>query len=500
LSQAPRASSPRRPASSFLADFATTSVAQIVSVGLNALSLAVISRRLGGVDLGLYTLERRGMGLLQPIVLLGLSVATPRFIALSLKDHRDQGRQYSVSGTRTVAVLALLLAAVMTLFPGVVGSIFFGSAEATELARALAIFVLATALFQITYSVSRGHLHLGRANLAEVLVVGAFPLVLAAFGPKDVVAFMWLLNLGILGVAAVLALSEHDLRSGLLTLPERSLRQTRSQLLAYGAARTPGDIAVVALFALAPIAVVHAGSTTDAGYTSIVVSALSFVSVAAVPVGLTLLPRVAVDLSRESGIPHEKYVRLGEATVDVAIGLAALLFLTAPLVSEFWIPDAPAQVITGMELAALGIPGYVFYLIFRAYLDAVDRRPLSSAATIAGLVALLVLLAVLLASHVFAPTVAAAIALMVALNLAGVVTYVLVRRRIPGFIEFGFLIPPALALGATIGAGILVREMPLEVIAIVTAGAAIAWGTVAVFWRRMWVAELRIRLGGRFGR
>ena len=491
------ASSRPSQASSFLTDLVSTSAAQVLSVGLNAISLAVISRRFGSVDLGLYTLERRGMALLQPLVLVGLSVATPRFIALSLSGASERAKVYAVSGTRLVIAISLALATLILLMPGVFGSIFFGSDEARGLARALAGFMLATAAYQITYSVARGYLHMGRANLAELAVVGAFPLILACVGPTDIVDFMWILNLGVFGVALALVASERDLRRGLLSVPERMLRGVRRELLIYGTARTPGDIAVVALFAIAPIAVVHAADATEAGYTSIVVSALSFVSVAAVPLGIILLPRVAVDLAKEQGISYEKYVRLGEATVDVSIALSALLFVAAPLVAAFWIPDPSSAVITGMELAALGIPGYVFYLIFRSYLDAVDRRPLSSAATISGLAVLVVLLSGLLVLDVFSPTVAAAASLLVALNVGGVVTFVLVHRRIPDFVPALFVLPPAVVLALAVVGGLAVRDESAALVAAASALTATALVAAILISRRTWVAELHSRLKGR---
>src|SRR4051812_48566048 len=136
-----------------LGDLLRTSAAQGASVLLNAASLAVISRRLGQVDLGLYTLERRSMAFLQPVVLLGLSVATPRFIALSLGAREESGPTYASAGVAVVGAAATILAAVMFLFPAPFAATVFGDTQELALTRALAGFVFATALFQIVYSV-----------------------------------------------------------------------------------------------------------------------------------------------------------------------------------------------------------------------------------------------------------------------------------------------------------------------------------------------------------
>lgn len=488
---------PRSAKSSFLADFTATSAAQVLSVGLNALSLALISRRLGQVDLGVYTLERRGMSILQPFVLLGLSVATPRFVALSLEKHSGEAESYALTGSRIVFVVSALFAAFAVAVPAPVAEIFFGDSSAVGLARVLGAFTFATACFQIAYSVSRGYLHMGRANVAEIAAVGAIPLILAAIGPTDILNLMWWLAGGVALVALVLAVSEPGLRAGLLSPGRHATRAARAALLRYGLARTPGDFAAVALFALAPIAVVHWAGPTDAGYTSIVVTALSFVAVGAVPLGVLLLPRVAVDVSATEKFPHEKYVMLAEATADISFALAGLLFVASPLVAEFWIPDAPAQVVTGMEVASIGIPGYVFYLVFRSYLDAIDRRPLSSAATIGGLGALVVLLPSLLALDAFEPTVSAAVALLVALNVAGLVTYRLVSTRVEGFMGMGFVAPVAAVLVLSLPLGFATRDLGLLLVIAATALAGIAFLLALGLSRRRWIAELRTRIAER---
>lgn len=494
MSGATGAQGPRIGKSSFVADFMATSAAQLLSVGLNALSLALISRRLGQADLGIYTLERRGMSILQPFVLLGLSVATPRFVALSVEKHRAEAESYAATGSRIVFAVSAVFAIFVVVLPAPFAELFFGDVNAVGLARVLGAFTFATACFQITYSVSRGYLHMGRANAAEVVAIGAIPLMLAVIGPDNILDLMWWLAGGVALVALVLALSEPGLRAALLSPGRHATRAVRRALLRYGLARTPGDFAVVALFALAPIVVVHWAGPTDAGFTSIVVTALSFVAVGAVPLGVLLLPRVAVDISTSEEFPHEKYVLLAEATADVSFALAGLLFVASPLVAEFWIPDAPAQVVTGMEIASIGIPGYVFYLVFRSYLDAIDHKPLSSTATIAGLGALVVLLPMLLIADAFEPTVSASVALLVALNIAGLVTYSLVRRRVKGFIGIGFMAPVAFVLMLSVPIGVFTRNWGFAALVVVAVLTGVAFLLALGASRRRWIVELHSRL------
>jgi O-antigen/teichoic acid export membrane protein len=479
---------------SFVRDFLSTSAAQAASVALNAASLAVVSRRLGEADLGLYTLERRGMSFFQPLVLLGLSVATPRYIALYAQKGGDRALDYAWTGLLLISGVAGAVGALMLLVPAPIAAIVFGEAEAVDLARALGGFVFATALYQAIYSVCRGYLHMSRANVLELCVVGAIPLLLAALGPTDIVTFMWWMNAAILCATAIVALAE--------LVPRLSPRARRPgpsadlvrELLRFGLARTPGDVAVVVVFAVAPVAVVHWAGVVEAGHTSVVVSSLSLVSVAAVPLGIILLPRVALHAGSPEGIPFSKYVLLGEATLDVAIALCGTLFVASPLIAAFWLPNTPGSVVTALEAAAVGLPGYVYYLVFRSYLDAVEVRPLSSVATLGGLGLLIIALPVLLSIGGWPAPVAATVALAGALSTTGFITYVLVRRRIPGFGRMHGAAPVAAWLAVAIALGLLLRDSRLELVGLGTCGAVVALVAALLLARRRWLVALGDRL------
>jgi O-antigen/teichoic acid export membrane protein len=481
------------PGSSLLTDFLTTSAAQAISVILNASSLAVISRRLGEFDLGLYTLERRGMALLQPFVLLGLSVATPRYIAYSRGRGSGDETQYGAAAMVLVLGISSIVTLLIALAPGPVAQLAFGDRDAKPLAFALAGFTASTALFQMVYSVFRGSLRMARANVLEIVVVGLLPFLLALLGPADLVAFMWMLNAGIALAAIVAAFGTHamtiDPRSAAIAVA----RHGRT-LLRFGLLRTPGDVAVVALFSIGPLAVVHWSNASEAGYTSVVQSSLNLVSLAAVPLGVLLLPRVALDLGAQNPALRRKYSLLSDATVDVAVGLAGLMFLASPLIVSFWLPSRPPHAVIAEEVIALGIPGYVFYLIFRSYLDAVDTRPLSSIATLSGAACFATLLPVGLAySNTSAPVVAS-IALSAALSITGLVTLLLLRERLLGVENLRSLLVPVGGVIPAVALGFAVREQRLLVVALATLAGSGAYAALLVVTRRPWVLELRARL------
>jgi O-antigen/teichoic acid export membrane protein len=471
---------------SFLDDVLSTTAVQALTAGLNAASLALISRRLGEENLGLYTLERRGCALIQPFVLLGLTVATPRYIALALGRGTGAAASYGVTGLLLVGGTATAVAAAMVVFAEDVAALFFGDRQAVDLAYALAGFVLAAAIYQVVYSIFRGHLRMRRANALELVAVGLAPAVLAAVGPDDVVTFMWVLTGTVLAATA------------LSLVPRRRPRLRRRaavsgararELLRFGLLRTPGDFAVIAPFALAPVAVVHFGDAAQAGQTSVVLSTLNLVSIGAAPLGVLVLPHVALNVGRD-GDPGTMWTRLAEATLDISIGLGALLFLASELVVAVWLPDIPAEAVAAQRVVALGVPGYVFYMIFRSYLDAIDVRPLSSIATVTGLVVLAVTLPLFLLAPLAAAPVAAAAAVSAAVAAMGAVTWWLVRTRLSETPSARGFAPQLAGAIAIVGAGIALRDAGVAAIAAATAVAALAYTVLLLACDRAWLAPI----------
>ena len=483
---------------SFFGDVLSTTAIQGLTALLNAASLAIISRRLGEFNLGLYTLERRGCALIQPLVLLGVTVATPRYIALAVGRRLPDHGSYAVTGAVLVAGMASAAAALMAIWPAPVAAVVFGDAAAVGLARALAGFVVVSAMYLIVYSVFRGYLRMARANGLELAIIGLIPVALAAAGPTDLVAFMWALNAGIV-IATVLSLAPWRWSGSAVRSAVRTWHWRGGELLRYGILRTPGDFATVAPFALTPVVVVHFADASQAGYTSVVLSTLNLVSVVAGPLGVLVLPHVALEYGRLGGVTSGMWARLAGATLDVALVVAALLFLASPLVVAVWFPDVPPDVVAAERAIAVGIPGYVFYMVFRSYLDAIDVRPLSSIATVTGLVSLAVALPLLLLAPLSPATLAASTAVSISVTAMGLVTWWLVRTRLAERREAGAPAPPVLAALAIVALGIALAGAHPAVIAGATALAALAYLGLLVVLRRVWLVELVAALRERGG-
>ncbi len=483
--------------SSFFRDFAGTAAAQALSLGLNALTLAVISRRLGTFDLGLFTLQRRGMALTQPLLLLGLTVATPRYIALHVRAGGESGRQYAGAGVFMVVALSVPLCALIALFPEAAAEATFGDREAVGMAKALAGFAFVMALYQALYGVLRGYLLIWRANVLEVAVVGALPLVLALVGSRDIVVLTWTINVAIAAVTIVMAAS---VAGHLVPHTLRGIGRRARQLLRYGAARTPGDLAVVGLMVVAPLAVVHYAGPVDAGYTSIVQSTLSLVGVAAIPLGVLLLPRFArtgaKEIDREE---RKKLLTLTAATLDVSLASCALLVVASPLIIRLWLPSPPEEVVRGQQLAALGLPGYLFYLIFRSFLDAVHTRPLSSFAALAGLGATGSLVVLLVGSHTGSAVESASIAVAAGLMVAGVTTFALAARSLPGLVRQRPSKGVMAWFVAVVAAGLVLTGASLAIVALATVLAGAGLALVISLDRPEWIEVILARVSSADG-
>ena len=168
--------------------------------------------------------------------------------------------------------------------------------------------------------------------------------------------------------------------------------------------------------------------------------------------------------------------------------------MASPLLAAFWLPDAPDSLITAVEVAALGLPGYVFYLVFRSYLDAVDVRPLSSVATLSGLGVLVVALPVALGLGLMPAPVGATAALSLALTVVGGVTFQLTRRRIHGLGDRGRLSAVWIWLPFALVLGVVSRDGAPALVAGATSVAACTLALTLLAAHPRWLRVLRERL------
>jgi len=120
----------------------------------------LIGKNFGPEGVGEYSLIKKVIGFLQPLLLLGLGIGLPRYIAMS----QDKGERssYTKSGVLVVAILIFIFLIFINLFKEQFAKIFFGTITYTNLVFPFSLFLAGLTLHALVYSYFRGRLFVKR--------------------------------------------------------------------------------------------------------------------------------------------------------------------------------------------------------------------------------------------------------------------------------------------------------------------------------------------------
>ena len=127
-------------------------------------------------ELGQYMLVRRITTPLLAIVLLGIPVALPRYLAISINDERRR-KSYATSGFLMMLISIATTVLVLNLSHGFFSELFLGDRGYAFLVFPMSLLVAATALSASAYSYYRGRLLMPAANSLHFLNLGIFALL-----------------------------------------------------------------------------------------------------------------------------------------------------------------------------------------------------------------------------------------------------------------------------------------------------------------------------------
>jgi O-antigen/teichoic acid export membrane protein len=143
------------------------------------------------------------------------------------------------------------------------------------------------------------------------------------------------------------------------------------QLLAYGVARVPGDIAVGGLLALGPMLVSHYVNMTQNSYLLLGITCLTMAGIAFAPVGIVLLARISRLLGAgRYGDVNEYVGHLRSAALQLSlVAVVQGLIFARPLVL-WWLGPSGVAGVPVIRMVMLAVPAYMYFVALRSVVDA----------------------------------------------------------------------------------------------------------------------------------
>ncbi len=360
-------------APTFLTEFAVM-VSQIVAYKLSA-------HYLGKQGFAEYALSRRTVSLIFPIPVLGLAVGLPRYIGFSKgrKDPQSAARYYGAT-LWCAGSAALICVALLNLFAGTFGYLFFGDRSYGSLARPVSLMILGLCVHTVVCGYFRGHMNLNRANLMQLLNLALAPTAVFFFARHSLGSV--LLSLGLIWTVTA--------GTALLFTPWRATRENTwketRELLQYGIQRVPGDFILMALLTLPATFVAHVHGVQEGGFVAFGISVVSMVGAVFAPVGLVLLPKATSMLAEGASRDLREHVRFViRLTIAASIAIVLIVWIAIPSLVRVYLGANFEQVVPIVRILILGALPYCLYLVVRNLVDAYHDYGVTAAILAVGL-------------------------------------------------------------------------------------------------------------------
>jgi O-antigen/teichoic acid export membrane protein len=361
-------------------EYGSTFATEFTVLGCQLLTYKLAAHFLGKTGFAEYAIARRTISILYPIVLLGLAVGLPRYIANAAGRGNEESKARYLGATLwCVGLSTLVCVALLNAFSSGLAYLFFGSREYASLILPLSLVVAGWALHAIVYSYFRGMLEMRAANLLQFVNFGLMPLAVFLLYSKSVQSLLSALGILSFAVAGV----------ALLFTPWKAVakdnRDYVKELLRFGIQRVPGDFILMALFALPATIVAHKSGIRAAGFVAFGISMLNVIGSFFSPFGLILLPKAGALLAAGKSRELRRQVwLLTRITLVVSAALAAGIAIGADTLIRLYLgPDFTEG--TGiLRFLLLAAVPYSLYTVLRNVVDAFHELGVTTMILAAG--------------------------------------------------------------------------------------------------------------------
>jgi O-antigen/teichoic acid export membrane protein len=356
-----------------LRDTALTMVGEVFVLAGGLLFYALMARYFGPNGVGEVALVKRGSGLLQPLVFLGVQTGLPRGIAIVRGDIRRTGATVA-AGLFVLAVATAIASLALLSFAGPASALLLGDARYANLMVALVMTLISIIVYGAVRGLLFGMLRIPLANVIQVLAVALAPIVVVLIVHPDVTTSLISAAVATTVIAGLAALPL--IVGPIRRLEIAALRSAVVELLRYSVPRMPGDVMMAALLSIGVLWAARSVDLRTAGYLSVSLSMLSAITAAFVPLSVVLLPRAAaliaggrIDAIRPRTAELTRLTLLGSVFVSVQ----AIIF--ADTILRWWLGPAFVEGAPALRAVLAGVPFLALFFSLRGLIDAAAERP-----------------------------------------------------------------------------------------------------------------------------
>jgi O-antigen/teichoic acid export membrane protein len=329
----------------------------------------IANEKMTDIGFSEYTLSRRNISFLQPLLMVGLGVAVPRFV--SIYPHRNT---FLPSSLLLMGIISCFFLLISVSSDQTLAHIFFGDSSYESYILPIVLLLSGYGFHAIIYGFLRGKREVYFSNLIQLFNIGVIPLIVLLY-TQDVKSLLYMNS--ILLYINILIFTVFIFKKRKIYLDKAAFKEDIIVLLKYGLPRVLGDVALLALLTFPTYIVLNFQKDLIlAGDVAYSITLFNLVGAVFGPLCLVLLPEIA-------GFMSEKRIDLIQKRFNVFVVGSLLLtflgylffFIFHEFILTILLGKNHRKELFGIASVVLtGSFGYVLYIVLRSFLDAIHVK------------------------------------------------------------------------------------------------------------------------------
>lgn len=410
-------------------DISITFVAEAAVLVSFFITYRIIADNYGPEGVGEYSLVKRVVGLLQPLLLFGLTLGVPRYIAMS-KDAIQRSAYIKATGF-IVFFLSAFFLILANIFRKEYTEIFFGSQKYDFLVYPTSVLLFGLILHSLVYSYFRGRLFVKFFNYLQIINLSLVPMLILLFYNNINIGKLIEL-IGIITLTISFIFSLYFIGDIFISTTRQQFMRSLKTMLYYSLPRFLAGFIYTGFFSLSAIFAVHLASIREVGYFTIGQSLLTSLSITVAPLSLILFPKISsmIEQKREAEIKENLNYLIG-ATIQCSFFVFVQFMIFADSIVVFWLGNDFLSAVPVLRIILISTIFYLFCGALGSVLEASRTKPVNLLNLCVSLAVFLIALGFLLLFNIYAYIISLSVALTIGLACLGILTYVSIRKIYP---------------------------------------------------------------------
>ena len=322
-----------------------------------------INSRFNDFGFSEFTINKRLIGFLMPLLMVGMGVAIPKFS--SAEDRKIKTDIYYIALIIISISFALFLGICISL-NSLFSFLVFGDDAHSKMFILVLLYVYTLLIHSCIYNYFRSNLDFKKASVIQLINLGIWPILIVFFVNTLLEYFVVLSS-----ITMITSVLIHSLFIPFMSLKIQHFKSRFTPIFKYGVSRVPGDVLLGFFFALPVFLISTNFSMKEAGMVAFCLSLFNIVIALTSPINVLVLP-IASKMVHEKNDKDLNVLRNRLLLSALLIGTAAvgvIVLFGSNVLMLFGISDV-YQTKIYLLIVFTGVFGYSIFSLLRSIVDA----------------------------------------------------------------------------------------------------------------------------------